>query len=148
MVVLVPVGEEPNSEEAVQLAYEIAQKYDDTLVALHVIPNKEFAAYKESLTSLPEFDDYSFTQEADKAADIAEKILEIYLDDFDSTMVETRGRVGNHSSEILYEADSLEPRFIVIGGRRKSPVGKAIFGNTIQDVLLNAQSPVVTTMRD
>lgn len=148
MVILVPVGEGLYSEDTIPLAYEIAHKYDDTLVALHVIPNREFEAYKESLTALPEFDDYSFTQEADKAADIAEKILEIHLDDFDSTMVETRGRVGNRSSEILAEADSLDPRFIVIGGRRKSPVGKAIFGNITQEVLLNAKPPVVTTMRD
>ncbi|WP_096391835.1 universal stress protein [Halopenitus persicus] len=148
MSILVPVREDAHSKNTIPLGYDLAKKYDEKLVALHVIPQKEFEEYKKSLTEISEFDDYSFTQEASKAKTIAKQIVEIHLDEFDSTRIETRGRVGDRAEEILLEADELDPRFMVAGGRRKSPVGKALFGSTTQEILLSSENPVVTTMQD
>ena len=52
------------------------------------------------------------------------------------------------AEEIIDEAESEDPRYLVISGRRRSPTGKALFGSTTQQVLLNVDCPVVTQMDD
>ena len=62
----------------------------------------------------------------------AREFVESVIEDLDPDLLEPRGRVGEISDVILAEAESLDPRFLIIGGRRRSPTGKAIFGNAAQ----------------
>ncbi len=58
------------------------------------------------------------------------------------------GRVGETvSDEIVATADAIDAKRVLIGGRRRTPTGKAVFGSTAQTVLLNAPCPV-TFVRD
>jgi len=52
------------------------------------------------------------------------------------------GRVGDPGSVVAAVADSLAADRVVVGGRDRSPTGKAVFGSTAQDVLLSAPCPV------
>jgi nucleotide-binding universal stress UspA family protein len=54
------------------------------------------------------------------------------------------GRVGTPATEILAVADEHDAQYVIVGGRKRSPVGKTIFGSTTQSVLLNADCPVIT----
>lgn len=146
MTVLAALGEKGGSDDIVSLAHDLATAYDDPLVFLHVIPEEDFRAHKETIEGLPEVQDITVTQEANSAAQMAERIVGHVLGDVDRDRIEHRGRVGNPADEILGEARSLNPRYLVIGGRRRSPSGKAIFGSTTQRVLLQAEWPVVTIM--
>jgi nucleotide-binding universal stress UspA family protein len=47
------------------------------------------------------------------------------------------------SQELLDLAGSMNVDLIVIGVRRRSPVGKAFLGSDAQDILLNADCPVL-----
>ncbi|MFB6094932.1 MAG: universal stress protein, partial [Halodesulfurarchaeum sp.] len=47
---------------------------------------------------------------------------------------------------VLEAAAEVDSRYIVIGGRRRSPAGKAIFGSTTQTLLLRAERPVLTVL--
>lgn len=148
MSILAAVDENNRSRMVAKIAADLATTYDDTLVALHVVPEEDFESHKKALQSLPKFQDYSLTQEAESAKRVANEFVMDAVEDFDTDQFEARGRVGDVTDEILAEARDLEPRFLVLSGRRQSPTGKAIFGNTAQRILLNAECPVVTKLSD
>lgn len=56
---------------------------------------------------------------------------------------EFRGEFGDPVTVLLDMVDSEDPAFLVVGGRKRSPTGKALFGSTAQQVLLSASCPVV-----
>ena len=46
---------------------------------------------------------------------------------------------------ILRYADDYDVNALVLGGRKRSPAGKALFGSVTQSVILNTDRPVVVT---
>lgn len=146
MSILAAVEEKERAEHVVRVAADLATAYDDTLVALHVAPTEEYESYKASVEDIAEFGDLSVSQHQDSARRLARRYVTEILEDFDEARLEPMGRVGDVSEEILSVADDLDPRYLVIGGRRRSPTGKALFGSTTQRILLNADCPVVTKL--
>ena len=59
--------------------------------------------------------------------------------------VTTMDDSGDPARTIVSAADELAPDLLVLGGRKRSPVGKAIFGSIAQSVILNTDHPVVVT---
>jgi len=56
---------------------------------------------------------------------------------------EVRGAVGDQPGDLVVElAENAGADLVVVGGRKRSPTGKAVFGSTAQEVLLNAPCPV------
>lgn len=53
------------------------------------------------------------------------------------------GAVGDHHTLIVEEAEQQNTDMVVVGGEKRSPAGKAMFGSTAQGVLLNADCPVL-----
>lgn len=147
MAILAAIDETDRAKEIVSLAHELATKYDDQLIVLHVIPQENYAKHKETLEGIPEFSDFSLDQEADSAARVARRVVEETVDET-TINVEFRGRVGDIADETLAEMSNVEPRYLVISGQRRSPTGKAIFGSPAQKMLLNATCPVVTMISD
>ena len=52
---------------------------------------------------------------------------------------------GDTTDDIIQEAEEYDVDAIVLGGRKRSPAGKAIFGSVTQSVILNTDRPVVVT---
>ena len=62
--------------------------------------------------------------------------------------VEVRGRVGNHGDSIVALAEEINADLVVVGGRSRSPAGKAVFGSTAQQVMLESPCPVTFVRTD
>lgn len=52
-------------------------------------------------------------------------------------------RHGDPADEIIEYADAVEANLVVIAPRKRSSVGKAMFGSVAQDVMLNTERPTL-----
>lgn len=59
--------------------------------------------------------------------------------------VSKRREHGDVAETVLTVADEIDPDTIVMGGRRRSPAGKVLFGSTTQSVMLSAKRPVTVS---
>lgn len=59
--------------------------------------------------------------------------------------VEEMKRPGDPADEILAAADDIGADMIILGGRKRSPLGSLLFGSVSQAVILDAARPVTVT---
>ena len=52
---------------------------------------------------------------------------------------------GDPADAIIDVATATDADLVVVGGRKRSPAGKALFGSVTQTVILNAERPVMVT---
>jgi nucleotide-binding universal stress UspA family protein len=84
-----------------------------------------------------------------KSADRIESVRRAseHLDDH-GVAYQIRDDSGDTTQDIIDDADEFDVDSIVLGGRKRSPAGKAIFGSVTQSVILNTDRPVVVTGGD
>lgn len=138
MTVLAAI-ESPSDMKIVKQASSLAQAHDDELVVLHVFTREKFENRAEGRN------DYYLNDGAYDAAKVSEAAVHAALSG-DNSDVFFQGRIGEPAEEILNEAKRTDAHYLVVGGRKRSPVGKAVFGDTTQEILLNATLPVVTVL--
>lgn len=71
--------------------------------------------------------------------DLADRLAETGVD------VTAHGRLSNGTSRgerLAQVADEVDADVIIVGGRSRSPIGKALFGSTSRDVMLESARPV------
>jgi nucleotide-binding universal stress UspA family protein len=137
---MVIVAAVDRSEEASRVAAEaatLAEAFDDSLHIVHVISRSEFTELGRTQSEGGQTPDLDEIRET--AAEFANKAAESI-----GVPYETFGLIGTAAEEINKYADNNDARYVVIGGRARSPAGKALFGSVSQDVLLNSTQPVLT----
>ena len=140
MTILAAVDGDYDEDPVVQTAYDLATAYDDRLVVLHVMSNEEFADRQEST---PE---YYLENAEETARNVGRRVTRGSLGGIGDT--EFRGEVGPIAETVIDVAWELEARYLVIGGRQRTPVGKALFGSIAQTVLTDAGRPVVSVVTE
>jgi nucleotide-binding universal stress UspA family protein len=162
MTIIATVDEKPGSSRAVAVGYDLANRFDDDLIVMHVMPQDAFERRQDSRAGReserpyagvdPELgsevgstpaEPYTVDQDGKPdAANVARHVAEETLDDLSNVSFE--GQVGDPAEKVLLVADQRDARYLVMGGRRRTPIGKAVFGSVTQSVLLNSERPVLT----
>lgn len=166
MTILAVVDGESVPDSVVSIGYDLANAYDEELIVLHVMPQEHFDEQREATTGnskgtvlAPEVDYdrgrtaksgtsgssdeemHTIDQDAKPSAKaVARDVVSGTLDEYSN--VTFQGRVGEPAQEILSESERQDAHHIVIGGKNRSPVGKAVLGSITQSVLLGAERPV------
>lgn len=83
--------------------------------------------------------DSTSPRQLDSGRSVAERLQD------DGVLVETLSRYGDPSEEILKAADEVDADMIVLGGRKRSPLGSVLFGSVSQEVTLDSERPVTIT---
>ena len=131
------------TDRLAEFVADIAGPTGADVVLFHAFTEQEF---EEALDNI----DYEFSG-SPGADDVAERLSVVRqtaraLREADIG-VRISGAVGEHADTIVESARTARADLLVIGGRRRSPTGKAVFGSTAQEVLLEAPCPV-TFVRD
>lgn len=149
MSILAAIDVDQAPDGPITVGYDLATTYDEPLLAMHVVTNDKYEERRRSREEVPEeFRGETFTLEQaleSIAQEVAETVEET-LGSYDTERVEPRGRVGDPADEILTAAEELDPRFVVVGGRNRSPARQAIFGSVSQTIVRKATQPVVTVV--
>lgn len=138
MPILVATDGGNNSENVVETGYDLANAYGVELYVIHILSESKFKSRSENS---PE---YYREDGREDAETVAARVVEDAIGPQED--IRTIGRVGAPADKVLGFADEINAGYIVTGGRRKSPVGKAVFGSDAQKILLNSTRPVVTVM--
>lgn len=141
MSIIAGVEQIDRESEAVIEGARHAEAFDEKLYVVHVLSQSQFRKLEQSSV-----DDTGKTVPVDEVRSYAESVADDVAgrttDEYEAV-----GLVGDAADELVKYANRKEASYICVGGRRRSAVGKALFGSVTQDVLLNAECPVVTHVR-
>ncbi|EMA48423.1 universal stress protein uspa-like protein [Halococcus salifodinae DSM 8989] len=138
-------GDADRIDRLAEETIDIAGPSDATVVLGHVFTDEEYA---ESLDRLG-FDTTSGEVSPDDVASRHATIREL-IGQLDEASVEhaVGGAIGGHGDSIVGLAEKADADLVIVGGRQRSPAGKAVFGSTAQEVMLSAPCPVTFVRAD
>jgi nucleotide-binding universal stress UspA family protein len=118
-VIVVGYSSKPEGRAALSRALAEARAREAEVVVVHTAPDIEVAALRAELAAS------GVPYEIKEAADALDP-----------------------AEELIATADARDAEFIVIGLRKRSPVGKLLLGSNAQRVLLDAACPVLAVKAD
>jgi nucleotide-binding universal stress UspA family protein len=126
----------------VREAGELAAGVGADLVLLHVTTEEDFEQRREDMEAIPDQSvSYSLGRAQEGARQFARDVANEVLDDVD-VEYEVVGSVGARSDRILAIAAEEGCDHVFMAGRRRSPTGKAVFGDATQRVILDYDGAV------
>lgn len=140
MVIVAAVDQSDRSDAVIRESIALAKAFDETVHVVHVLTTSKFVELGR--TSAEEGDPVDM----DEVIEVAKEIAIEATSNFDFQH-ETVGLLGEPADRIVQYARQREARYIVVSGRKRHPSGKMIFGSVTQSILLNAESPVVSIIK-
>lgn len=144
--VLVAVGDDDDARVSsiAETTIDIAGPAGATVALVHVFSDDQYRSLSKKL-------DFDPTDEVNPDTVARRHSMLRQLGDTldDAGIGSTRhGAVGEKGEEIVELAETLGADLIIVGGRKRSPTGKAVFGSTAQEIMLNAPCPVTFVRAD
>lgn len=152
MTVVAGVSADRAETELLREAARLAGGLDEEFHAVHIVPESRFEELVAEGDVAPTFG--KVREEARSVATDAVDDALATVDDDDTAprptpgdeALEAVGLVGDPTTELVEYANQVDASLIAVGGRKRSPVGKALFGGVTQAVLQEADRPVVTRL--
>jgi len=142
---LLPVGgtDADRTDDLVETVSSVAEPGETTIGLLHVFDRERYTELREAMNAAP---DSEVTPATVAGRRTSVRTIGSALEErgFDVVVL---GALGGRADGIVREAEDWNADLLVVGGRRRSPTGKAVFGSVAQSVMLNAPCPV-TFVRD
>jgi nucleotide-binding universal stress UspA family protein len=139
---LAVVDAEESTKALVREAGELVADVDAELVLLHVTTNDEYEETRQSMESIPnDATGYSVEQARVGAENFAADIGREVLAGIDAEW-EAVGALGDEQTKILDVAAERNCDHLFVAGEKRSPAGKALFGDLTQSIILNFDGPV------
>lgn len=138
--ILVAIGQddEDRAKRLGEATIDVAGPTGAHVVLAHVFTQREYDEVVDRL-------DFSAGDRPDPSA-VAERHVETrtIAQSLDAAEIdyEIRGSVGDRGEAIVSLAEDVGADRVLVGGRRRSPAGKAVFGSTAQEVMLSSPCPV------
>ncbi|WP_276274097.1 universal stress protein [Haloarcula litorea] len=146
--VLLAIGPEDRDSlnTLVDAAIDLAEPAGATVYLLYVFPRDDYETVMEQMdidTTTSGLTPDEVAQRHESVREPAERLESLGID------YEIRGvSGGNASDQIVRKIEQVEADVAVVGGTKRSPAGKAMFGDHAQQVLLNAPVPVLYVKRE
>ena len=143
--VLVVVEGTESTKELVREAGELAAGVGAEVLLVHVTTKEEFSEYATSLASISDRDTgYSIDRAREGARQFADDIGQEVFEGL-SVEYEAIGALGDKKEQVLKIAHENDCDHLFISGRKRSPTGKALFGDVTQSILLTFDGAVTVT---
>ncbi len=145
IVVSIEPADRDTLDTLVAETIEVAEPGDPTVHLQYLFDTDEFEEIIEQIDpdtgSAVSADDVAARQES-VTAPVA--MLEDHGIDYEISGISG----GQPSEQIIRRANELDADLLVVGRSKRSPAGKAMFGDYAQQVLLNASCPVLYVKRE
>lgn len=134
--------------DVIREAGELAEATGSQLTVLTVITSDEYQKDSDILSTIEDIEGVDYTMEPTTyAEEVASTAIADLLSDL-NIETEAVGRAVDDDSDradaIVEVAETNNCDYIFLLGQRRTPTGKAIFGDTAQSVILNFDEYVVT----
>ncbi|WP_135363303.1 universal stress protein [Halosimplex halophilum] len=136
VLVAVGPGDEARTDPVVTAVSDVAGPADAGVVLGHVFSRERFAEAGDRLGFGDDAEPDAVAARQTTVQAFRDRLSEAGLD------VSVRGRVGDVGEGVVALAEETGADLVFVGGRKRRPSGKAVFGSTAQTVLLEAPCPV------
>lgn len=141
MTIVAAIGRSNVQEKVLEEAASLGEAFDEEVQVVYVLNQSEFLDLERTA-----MEESGQPVDIEKIRDVAQEIASEATAETDGEFVPV-GLVGDVSNQLVDYAEKNDVRYLVVGGRKRSPTGKALFGSTTQSVLLNSTTPVVTVIQ-
>lgn len=142
-MVVVAAVDRSGGERIVREGRKTADAHGLPLHVVHTLSEADFRDLERA-----SYETSGQTLDMEQIKSLATTIAEEAVAEAGVDVDEIVGLVGKPSQRVLEYADSVDADYVVVGGRKRSSVGKVLFGSVTQSILLNAECPVITVMED
>ncbi|QLH83628.1 universal stress protein [Halosimplex pelagicum] len=136
VLVAVGPGDEERTDPVVTAVSDVAGPAEASVVLAHVFSRERFAEMGDRLGFGDDAEPDAVAARQTTVGAFRDRLTEAGLD------VSVRGRVGDVGEGVVALAEGTDADLVFVGGRKRRPSGKAVFGSTAQTVLLEAPCPV------